>query len=119
MARGSKFCIYELEGLYYLCSENKGSDQLQGYREADLRLCFRICKKPVFSQRGSNINCIVSHQQNHQFDSLQKNNLFVRLRWELSQGGQTAGREVEHAKRTGIQMSNFAQQKSTIYHRYL
>ena len=25
-----------------------------GYREADLRLCFRI-KKPVFSRRGSNI----------------------------------------------------------------
>ena len=23
-------------------------------READLRLCFRICKKPVFSKRGSN-----------------------------------------------------------------
>ena len=23
------------------------------FREADLRLCFRICKKPVFSQRGS------------------------------------------------------------------
>ena len=22
-------------------------------READLRLCFRICKKPVFSRRGS------------------------------------------------------------------
>ena len=21
--------------------------------EADLRLCFRLCKKPVFSQRGS------------------------------------------------------------------
>ena len=38
---------------YYLCSENKGADQLRGYREADLRLCFRICKKPVFSQRGS------------------------------------------------------------------
>ena len=32
------------EGLYYPCSENKGSDQLRGYREADLRLCFRICK---------------------------------------------------------------------------
>ena len=29
--------------------ENKGADQLQGYCEADLRLCFRICKKPVFS----------------------------------------------------------------------
>ena len=39
--------------MYYLCSENKGADQLRGYREADLRLCFRICKKPVFSRRGS------------------------------------------------------------------
>ena len=37
----------------YPCSENKGTDQLRGYREADLRLCFRICKKPVFSRRGS------------------------------------------------------------------
>ena len=35
--------------LYYLYSENKGADQLRGDREADLRLCFRICKKPVFS----------------------------------------------------------------------
>ena len=34
-----------MEGLYYPCSENKGADQLRGYREADLRLCFRICKK--------------------------------------------------------------------------
>ena len=39
--------------MYYPCSENKGADQLRGYREADLRLCFRICKKPVFSKRGS------------------------------------------------------------------
>ena len=38
-------------------SENKGADQLRGYREADLRLCFRICKKPVFSQRGSFCYC--------------------------------------------------------------
>ena len=49
MARGLKFHIEEVEGLYYLCSENKGADQLCGYREADLRLCFRICKNPVFS----------------------------------------------------------------------
>ena len=34
-------------------SENKGADQLRGYREADLRLCFGICEKPVFSRRGS------------------------------------------------------------------
>ena len=42
-----------MEGMYFRCSENKGADQLRGYREADLRLCFRICKKPVFSQRGT------------------------------------------------------------------
>ena len=44
MARGLKFQIYKVEGLYYLCSENKGADQLHGYRKADLRLCFRIYK---------------------------------------------------------------------------
>ena len=53
MARGLKFRIQKVEGLYYPCSKNKGADQLRGYREADLRLCFRICKKPVFSRRGS------------------------------------------------------------------
>ena len=37
----------------YPCSENKGADQLRSHCAADLRLCFRICKKPVFSQRGS------------------------------------------------------------------
>ena len=55
MARGLKFLIWVVEGLYYPCSENKGADQLRGYRVADLRLCFRICKKPVFSRRGSYI----------------------------------------------------------------
>ena len=53
MARGLKFGIKEEEELYYPCSENKGADQLRGYRKADLRLCFRICKNPVFSRRGS------------------------------------------------------------------
>ena len=38
MARGLKSRISEVEGLYYLRSENKGADQLRGYREADLRL---------------------------------------------------------------------------------
>ena len=32
------------KGLYYPYSENKGADQLRGYREADLRLYFRICR---------------------------------------------------------------------------
>ena len=49
IARGLKFRIQEVEGLYYQCSENKGADQLRGYREADLHLCFRICKMLVFS----------------------------------------------------------------------
>ena len=45
MARGLKFRIEIEEGLCYSCSENKGADQLRGYREADLRLCFRIYAK--------------------------------------------------------------------------
>ena len=56
MARGLKFRIQEVEELYDPCSENKGADQLHGYREADLRLCFRICKKPVFSRRDSYVH---------------------------------------------------------------
>ena len=48
-ARDLKFRIYIVEGLYYLCSENKGADQLRGYRKADLRLCFGIFKMLGFS----------------------------------------------------------------------
>ena len=47
-ARSLKFWIKVEERLYYLCSENKGADQLCGYREAGLRRCFRICKLFVF-----------------------------------------------------------------------
>ena len=49
MVRDFKFWIKEVKGLYCLCSENKGADQLCGYHTADLRLCFRIWKKAVFS----------------------------------------------------------------------
>ena len=36
-----------MEGFYYSYSENEGTDQLpRSYCAADLRLCFRICKKP-------------------------------------------------------------------------
>ena len=55
MARRLKVCILEVEGLYYLCSENKGANQLLSYCTADLRLCFSICKKQVFSWCGSNM----------------------------------------------------------------
>ena len=38
MGSSLKYRIWEEERSYYLCSENKGADQ------ADLRLCFHICK---------------------------------------------------------------------------
>ena len=48
MARGLKFRIKKVEGLYYLFRENKGADQLRGYREADLHLCFLHMQKVGF-----------------------------------------------------------------------
>ena len=53
--RWLKLEILDLEsrGLHYPCSENKGADQLCGYREADLRLYFCIDKNPIFSRRSS------------------------------------------------------------------
>ena len=38
------------EELYYRRSKSKGSDQLCSYCTADLCLCFRICKNPVFTK---------------------------------------------------------------------
>ena len=55
-ARGWKFWIQKVEALYYPCSENKGADQLRSYCEADLRLCFRLCRLLIFPCGGSNIN---------------------------------------------------------------
>ena len=69
MARSLKFWIEKVEGLYYPCSENKGADQLRGYHEADLRLCFRICKSR-FSHNEAHLylyyvrnlsNCKIGH----------------------------------------------------------
>ena len=44
---GYRFRKY-IEELYYLCRKNIGANQLCGYHEADLRLCFCICKKQIF-----------------------------------------------------------------------
>ena len=55
-ARSLKFRIQVEEELYYPSSEKKGADQLRGYREADLRLCFRICRSLVIPWSGSNYN---------------------------------------------------------------
>ena len=53
--------------MYYPCSENKDADQLRGYREADLRLCFRQCKLLVFSRTGS--FCLGFKQKSHKCTS--------------------------------------------------
>ena len=37
-----------MEELYYPCSKNKGTDQLRSYCEADLRLCFCLCRLLIF-----------------------------------------------------------------------
>ena len=61
MATGLKFRILKVGGLYYLCSENKGVDQLRGYREADLRLCFRIYAKRWFSHDAAHFIFLGHH----------------------------------------------------------
>ena len=53
MTRGLIYRNQEEEVFYYQCNENKGTDQLRSYREADLRLCFGICKTTAHSQQGS------------------------------------------------------------------
>ena len=60
MARGLKFRIQKEEGLYYLCSENKGADRLRCYREADLRLCFAY-EKIWYSHDEAHIMIIFLH----------------------------------------------------------
>ena len=60
-ARSLKFRIQVEEELYYLSSENKGVDQLRGYREADLRLCFRLCRLLVLH---AEVKLIYFHLQN-------------------------------------------------------
>ena len=55
-ARSLKFWIWIVEELYNPWSKNKGADQLRGYSEADLRLCFCLCRLLVFPQGGSNVH---------------------------------------------------------------
>ena len=52
-ARSLKLWIKVEKELSYPCSENKGADQLRSYCEADLRLCFRLCRLLVFPCGGS------------------------------------------------------------------
>ena len=71
MAKGLKFRIYVVQGSYYTYSENKGADQLRSYCSTDMRLCFRICKKSVFSQQGSHDNSI------YQMGSISRHDMYL------------------------------------------
>ena len=53
MTRSLKFRIYVEEGLYYLCSKNKGANHLCSYCTADLHLCIRLSILLVFLCSGS------------------------------------------------------------------
>ena len=53
MARDWKFWIQKVENLYYLCSENKGADQLLSYCES----------APLFSHNYA--DCWFSHDLAH------------------------------------------------------
>ena len=50
--RRLNFCFKKEEEVFP-CSENKGADQLRSYCEADLRLCFRLCRLLVIPCGGS------------------------------------------------------------------
>ena len=47
-AEGWKFLFQKVKEFYYPKKENKGVDQLRSYCQADLRLCFCLCKMLVF-----------------------------------------------------------------------
>ena len=48
--------------MYYPCSEIKGADQLGSYCEADLHLCFRMCrfKKKDCTIRVAKLKALIS-----------------------------------------------------------
>ena len=48
LVRVFKISGLESRGIVLLCIENKDADQLRGYREADLRLCFSHMQKAGF-----------------------------------------------------------------------
>ena len=51
MVRGLKFWFPEVDGLHFLCGENRVADQLHGNRTADQHLHLRIFKKQILMRR--------------------------------------------------------------------
>ena len=70
MTKTLKFRISEEEGLYCPYSENKDTDQLLSYCEADLHLCFHICKLQIIGflvmrLKCGNFGCVLSFENVH------------------------------------------------------
>ena len=65
--------------MYYPSCENKGADQLRGYREADLRLCFRICRLLVFSRDGSYIKRWLENESKQMMNFMISQNIHADL----------------------------------------
>ena len=60
-AKALKFCFEEKGGLYYVYSENKGTDQLCSSCTADLQLCFCLCMLFV-SYMGAHLNIFIKNR---------------------------------------------------------
>ena len=75
--------------MYCPSSENKGADQLRGYRGADLRLCFRLCRLLVFPMRGliytriANIWLHLSATLLHKSEKKKEKNICKDAAWYL------------------------------------
>ena len=84
--------------MFYPCSENIGADQLRGYREADLRLCFRICKNPVFSRCGSYDTCtMIENEINMYVESASSNFPITDSRLKSIYDATQNDEEMQHA----------------------
>ena len=59
--------------MYYLCSKNKGADQLHGYHAADLCLSFCIYAKSRFSHDAAHL--IITLNTIYKIGTLQKLNV--------------------------------------------
>ena len=58
MVRGLKCRILEVEGLYYLCKENKGADQLRSYAQLICAFVYAYAKN-MFSHDAAHLKAAV------------------------------------------------------------
>ena len=73
-----------MEGLYYPYSENKGADQLRGYRDADLRLCFAYAKSQFSHDAAHLLSYPVCMKSLWLFiESSQQNQLITKEPWRI------------------------------------